>query len=452
MKTTMPMIMTMMTTKKDAAIGPLALALLALLSACPSDDAPPMSGSSDTGTSSDTDPPPTSADSTADTGEDPCGNEVIDGDEECDGSDLGGATCVDVNPAFESGSLVCGSSCTFDASGCMVAPGTALVTLNELTSEEVLAGPFMSPNDAIELHNAGSAAADVSGWQISDDPAFAFEQTYVLPAGTTIEPGEFLVLISFDADTMSGVLPFGISDNESETISLADGRGGVVDSVTVDGSYARESYCRVPDATGPWFQCEQTFGEANQASDTECGDGVREGDEQCDVDDLGGLDCAALDLGFSDGVLGCKQSCQLDIDECVTDSLLVLNELSATTDDIEIFNAGRAAADLSGWVLTDENVENGYDAEADDSELVFPAGTMLGPGEYLVIPQGKGPGQHPFGLGAGGDTVTLFEPDPVVIIDRVVYGDGDAAVSWCRQPNGPGGVWQVCTPSMGAEN
>jgi hypothetical protein len=439
--------------KNDAfvGLGPLALAALAVLGACPGDDGP-MGGTSETGTGTDTGPSPTSADSTDGTPMDACGNDVIDGSEQCDGSDLGGATCTDVNPAFEGGSLTCGSTCTFDASGCTVAPGTALVALNELTSDEVLSGRFAGPNDAIELHNAGSVAGDLSGWLISDDPTFPFERTYVFPSGTTIEPGEFLVLLTFDADTMTGVLPFGISNSQEETISLADGRGGVVDAVTVDGSYARISYCRVPDATGSWFQCEQTFGAANVASETVCGDGVREGNEQCDVDDLGGETCASLGIGFAGGVLGCKQSCRLDIDECTTDSLVVLNELSATTDDIEIFNAGPTDVDISGWVLTDDNVLNDYDLETDTAELVFPAGTVLGPGEYLVVAQGTGPGQHPFGLAAGGESVTLFELEPLRIVDRVVYDDGDAAVSWCRQPNGPGGVWQQCAVSMGMAN
>jgi hypothetical protein len=437
--------------KKTTACGLVPLAALLLLTACPSDDAPPVSDTGDTGTSgSDTEPPTTSVDTTD--GEDACGNGTIDGNEQCDGSELGGATCVDVNPAFEGGSLACGTTCTFDASGCMVAPGEPFVALNELTSEEVLEGRFAGPNDAIELHNAGDVAADLSGWLLSDDPTFAFESTYVFPAGTMLEPGDFMVLLSFDADTMTGVLPFGISDTQEEMISLADARGGVVDAVSVDGSYARISYCRVPDASGAWLQCEQTFGAANVASDTVCGDEVREGDEQCDEGDLGGSTCESLDIGFSGGTLGCKQSCRFDIDACVTDSLIVLNEMSASTEAIEIFNAGRTEVDISGWVLTDDDPDDGYDLEADDSELVFPAGTVVAPGEYLVVLQGKAPGEHPFGLGAGGDTVSLLELDPLRIVDRTVYGDGEAAVSWCRQPNGPGGVWQECAVSMGMAN
>ena len=45
-----------------------------------------------------------------------CGNGVKDGVEQCDGSDLGGATCSSLG--FVSGTLACDSSCQFDTGGC----------------------------------------------------------------------------------------------------------------------------------------------------------------------------------------------------------------------------------------------------------------------------------------------------------------------------------------------
>lgn len=122
-----------------------------------------------------------------------CGNGAIEAGEECDGSELGGATCMDVNPSFTGGDLVCGASCTFDASACTLPPGTALVTLNEITSESVMMGPFAGPNDAIELFNLGDAVADLSGWTLKDDPMATADTTYVFPEGTMLESGEFLV-------------------------------------------------------------------------------------------------------------------------------------------------------------------------------------------------------------------------------------------------------------------
>jgi len=46
-----------------------------------------------------------------------CGDMVSDALEQCDGSDLGGQTCVSVG-AFDQGELSCTSTCQFDVSGC----------------------------------------------------------------------------------------------------------------------------------------------------------------------------------------------------------------------------------------------------------------------------------------------------------------------------------------------
>ncbi|GMQ95200.1 MAG: hypothetical protein BMS9Abin13_312 [Patescibacteria group bacterium] len=45
-----------------------------------------------------------------------CGNNIIESGEQCDGTDLGGATCV--SEGFLGGALGCTSSCTFDTGAC----------------------------------------------------------------------------------------------------------------------------------------------------------------------------------------------------------------------------------------------------------------------------------------------------------------------------------------------
>lgn len=46
----------------------------------------------------------------------------------------------------------------------------------------------------------------------------------------------------------------------------------------------------------------------------ECGDGVQEGEEECDGDDLAGYDCVML--GFSGGTLACNHTCLFDTSGC----------------------------------------------------------------------------------------------------------------------------------------
>ena len=47
-----------------------------------------------------------------------CGNNVLDANEICDGSDLGGKDCVGLNKGYTGGSLTCSTNCTLDESSC----------------------------------------------------------------------------------------------------------------------------------------------------------------------------------------------------------------------------------------------------------------------------------------------------------------------------------------------
>lgn len=55
-----------------------------------------------------------------------CGNNIIEGGEDCEGADLGGATCVSLG--YASGSLTCDVSCSFDVSNCVAPPPTPTPT------------------------------------------------------------------------------------------------------------------------------------------------------------------------------------------------------------------------------------------------------------------------------------------------------------------------------------
>jgi hypothetical protein len=404
-------------------------------------------------TTAGTDAPQTTTTGTTTAAGADCGNGMLDAGEACDGAELGGQTCADVNPSYIGGALACGAGCTFDESGCMLAPDAALVTLNELTSESLLTGPMAMMGDAIELYNAGMKGADMSGWKLSDDQTFPVDKTYVFPAGSTLGPGEFRVLYALDTMTLMGDFPFGINSKGADTLILADANGDVVDTVMVDGPKAAVSLCRLPDGVGAWAQCEQTFGAKNKLAATACGNEKIEDLETCDGPDLGGATCMSLDLGYTGGTLGCTGKCRFDYKQCTTNSKLVLNELESVTDDIEIYNGGAATVDLSGWVLTDDRVDKLYDPAADANKLVFPPGTTLPSKAFLVVPVGLAAGQHPFGLAGSGDTVTLFSLTGPIIIDSVTYGTDEALVSYCRKPNGPGGDWSPdCPPTMGTAN
>lgn len=51
-----------------------------------------------------------------------CGNGWVEPAEACDGLDVGGLSCRDIDPTFAGGVLACGTDCTFDTSACTTLP------------------------------------------------------------------------------------------------------------------------------------------------------------------------------------------------------------------------------------------------------------------------------------------------------------------------------------------
>ena len=81
-----------------------------------------------------------------------CGNGVVDAGEECDGGQLGGATCT--SEGFDSGTLRCTAACTFDVTGC----GTC--GDGEVNGDEPCDGPFPVGTTCESLgHAAGTLAS-----------------------------------------------------------------------------------------------------------------------------------------------------------------------------------------------------------------------------------------------------------------------------------------------------
>ena len=146
-----------------------------------------------------------------------CGNGRVEGEEACDGEDLGGATCESLSMGI--GDLACAADCTMDVSGCS----------NGLEcGDGIIAG-----DEECEGQDLG---------------------------------GETCVSLGYTAG------------------ELICGYNCKLD---------------ISDCTGVGW---------------DCGDGVQEGEEECDGDDLAGYDCVML--GFSGGTLACDHTCLFDTSGC----------------------------------------------------------------------------------------------------------------------------------------
>ena len=128
---------------------------------------------------------------------------------------------------------------------------------------------------------------------------------------------------------------------------------------------------------------------------------------------------------------------------------VMINEVVATGEDaIEFYNYGVTEVELSGFQLTD-------DREKPD-KFVFPKGSVIHAGEYLVVELGrKNPAAEvlaaDFGLSAEGEEILLLKPgqggseEPV---DTVQFGPQVAGYSIGRI----GDRWQLCSPTIGSAN
>jgi hypothetical protein len=119
---------------------------------------------------------------------------------------------------------------------------------------------------------------------------------------------------------------------------------------------------------------------------------------------------------------------------------IVINEINYNSDSsynsgdwVELYNAGSQTIDLSGWILSDATLANGF---------TFPAGYMLYPNSYLVVVANKDKfrqihngvsnfvGNASFGLNSSGDVLLLYDKDGN-IVDYIKY---ETASPWPTSP------------------
>jgi hypothetical protein len=193
-----------------------------------------------------------------------CGNDVIEGDEVCDGTELGAEDCM--TQGFDDGTLACAADCSgYDTRGCAnfncgnnVAEGKEACDGTDLGGVTCQTEGFTSGTATCEL-NCGAVDLSECG-----------------TCGNVIVDGD---------EVCDDFLLFGQS---CESQGYSSGTlGCAADCLTYDFS-----------------QC------------INCGNDVIDGVEPCDGVDLGGADC--ISEGYVAGTLACAADCTLDISGCNT--------------------------------------------------------------------------------------------------------------------------------------
>ncbi len=134
-----------------------------------------------------------------------CGNGVREGAEECDGSDLGGATCGDFG--CSSGTLSCTSSCTLDTSACTscgVPMEWGTTSVDGAATTVLLAKTYTSPVVVTSVNYANNTVPIVT--RVSNVTSTSFDVRLQNPSGGSVvaETVSYLV-VEEGAHTIDGV-------------------------------------------------------------------------------------------------------------------------------------------------------------------------------------------------------------------------------------------------------
>lgn len=141
--------------------------------------------------------------------------------------------------------------------------GTSDVVINEVMAQNLSsvadnAGEF---DDWIELYNKGTAAIDISGFYLTDNPLNL--NKWDIPAGTIIQPGDYLIVWA-DEDSSQGPYHANFKlSGTGEVLFLLDTAQQLVDSVSWGQQTVDMGLARRPNGTGSFVIQGQTFSANN---------------------------------------------------------------------------------------------------------------------------------------------------------------------------------------------
>lgn len=221
------------------------------------------------------------------------------------------------------------------------------------------------PADWVEIHNPGTAAVDLGSWRLTDNDT---SRTFRFAAGTSVPAGGYAVVDRAQ---------FGFELDAPDAVRLLSRFNVLVDSAAWT-AHAATSLGRCPTPTGAFtVTFLPTRGAAN--------------------------DCRA-------------PLPRVRINEVESNG-------GTPGDWIEFINIGTTPADISGFVVKDN--DNTRTARV-------PAGTVLAPGGRFVIEEA----QFGFGLGAA-DAARLYFTDGTTLVDSVAWS-AHAVTTLGRCPDGTG--------------
>ncbi|MBO4367182.1 MAG: lamin tail domain-containing protein, partial [Clostridia bacterium] len=268
--------------------------------------------------------------------------------------------------------------------------------------------------DWVEICNTGSAAVNLSGWSLSDDPSNTTKWRF--PA-VSLGAGQYMVIYcsGLDIKDPSNIMHTSFRLNaEGETVVLSNAQGLVQSTVTFENLKIDRSY------------------------------GLYEGSYTKNMAPTPGYPNTAAAAAVIERQFAQANPYKLYISEVSAGLSRVEDNEGTSNDWIEIYNGSSNTIDLGGWGISDE---------ADQPrKWQFPSGWKISPGSYTVVDLTGG--KYPnFGISTVTDaceTITLCTPEGTVV-DRVPLLKQYASISYGRM-DGSDGFFYLGKTTKGERN
>lgn len=215
-----------------------------------------------------------------------CGDGIVDAGEQCDGNALGGNTCLTVPGNFAGGVLACKPNCTFDTSGCFNCGNGVREAAEQC-----------DPGDT----NDGNPPPD-----FGTPPLTCQDLGFTSGTITTCKNDCTVDTSGCSHDTVCG-------DGVRQGTEECD-PGDTSDSDPPPDFGTTPRTCQEEGYAGGTITTCNADCTVNTGSCYKCGDGVKNGGEDCDGADLGNVTCE--DLSQPAGTLSCKADCTYDTSGC----------------------------------------------------------------------------------------------------------------------------------------
>ncbi|MFM2387268.1 MAG: hypothetical protein RL660_2025 [Bacteroidota bacterium] len=304
--------------------------------------------------------------------------------------------------------------------GMWIARGSAnaqSITISEINYKS---DATVNPGDWLELYNFGATPIVLDGWSIVDTGAGSVP--FVMPVGTNLAAGAYLVLCRNSTfgnfvNTFPGVsnrIPaFTYKLNGIDQIILKDAANNQVLSFNYSSI---DDWPDGPDGEGRTLQLR------NESSNT-------------------GLSIAS---NWRDG---CMFGSPGTAPQGDCNDAIIVSEINYNSDSlkdqgefVEFYNRTSSPINLAGYYMRDrwDSVLNTF---------TFPAGTVLGPNDYIVVSNdstafkkwhnivpGKFFANFPYSLNNGGEVIRLYKPNNQLLYS-IHYND---SIPWTDSADGEG--------------